>query len=281
MKRTAIFSALLLLAAGCTPKASPPVFPTELPSQPVLVIPTQLPTATEPPLPTAVPPTQAAAPTAAPAPTATSSGGGLQVAPAERISFNAGATNTDVGGSIPQGGTLWFTIGALKGQTMFLSLDSQTQKPYLTVTNVNGNPMTGAGKQLTSFTDTLPATGDYLVEIINPGGSTNYDLQVTIPQRIVFDPGAISASVSGSVGKGRINNYLARASAGQTMTVTVTSAGSGAGLTIYGIQDGNPLVRAVSGATTWTGKLTLTQDYMIDVVSQGDAVDYSLKITIK
>jgi hypothetical protein len=274
---------LLVSASGCSAqKPTPPGpsqtdFPTPLATLPFLLT---------PPFPaTQVPPAAAPSPTAlvpgiltSPTPLVSST---LQIAPAERISFDAGATSSDVSGSLLAGGQKWFAIGALKGQTMLLSLSSAGNAVYLAVTDGSGNALAGPGQHLTSWSGALPSSGDYLVEVFTAGGSVNYNLQVTIPQRIVFDQGVVSATVSGSVGKSRVNNYLVRAMAGQTMTVTLSSAALGAALTISGIQDGQPLLRSALGQTSWSGKLAASQDYSIDVVSSGDALDYSLKVTIK
>jgi hypothetical protein len=271
----------LAAASGCagakptTPDLSLTNFPTPLPTLPILMTPAA--TATRPA--TALPGLTAPAPTAA-SPTAQASGT-LQVAPAERVSFDAGATASDLSGNLPAGGSKWYTIGALKGQSMILGLSTAKDDIYLAVTDSSGNALAGAGQRLTSWSGVLPANGDYLVEVLTSGAGGTYDLVVTIPQRIVFNQGAVSATVSGTVGKSRVNSYVARASAGQTMSVSLSSATQGAALTIYGLTDGQPLVRSAMGATTWSGKLPGTQDYMIEVVSSGDALDYSLKVTIQ
>jgi hypothetical protein len=76
--------------------------------------------------------------------------------------------------------------------------------------------------------------------------------------------------------------YLLRAARGQTMTVAVIAPPNTVGLTIYGLDDGNPLVRAVSGATSWTGQLPATQDYVIQVVPAVDApVNFSVQTTVR
>ncbi|HEX9075444.1 MAG TPA: hypothetical protein VF932_06670, partial [Anaerolineae bacterium] len=105
---------------------------------------------------------------------------------------------------------------------------------------------------------------------------------VTIPQRITFEPGGIGAAVTGATNSRRTVTYLLRAARGQTMTVVVNAPPNTVGLTIYGLDDGNPLVRAVSGATSWTGQLPGTQDYVIEVVPAVDApVNFSVQTTVR
>ncbi|HEY3345805.1 MAG TPA: hypothetical protein VGJ97_12805 [Anaerolineaceae bacterium] len=283
-----IFLAMALAAAsGCsggktqTPDLSLTHFPTPLPTFPILVTPpAALPTSGPAQASTLFPSQAAPAPTGTASSTVTISST-LQVAPAERVNFDAGATASDQSGSLPAAGSKWYTIGALKGQTMILGLSTAKDDVYIAVTDSSGKALAGAGQRLTSWSGTLPATGDYLVEVTTSGSGGPYDLVVTIPQRIVFNQGAVSATVSGTVGKSRVNSYLTRANAGQSMTVALSSAAPGAALTLYGLQDGQPLVRSAMGATSWSGKLPGTQDYLIEVVSAGDALDYSLKVTIQ
>lgn len=121
-------------------------------------------------------------------------------------------------------------------------------------------------------------TQEYIISIYAKGGATTFTLQVTIPARISFAAGAISGSVSGQILGRDILTYLAGASAGQTMTASIVSPKNDVFLTIYGLNDGQPLVRSALGQTTWTGKLPLTQDYVIEAVNTGSTEE---KITLK
>ena len=51
-------------------------------------------------------------------------------------------------------------------------------------------------------------------------------------------------------------------------------------LTIYGIQDGQPLIRSVTGATTFKGTLPGTQDYMIEAVGIGPG-SYVMSVSVQ
>jgi hypothetical protein len=99
--------------------------------------------------------------------------------------------------------------------------------------------------------------------------------------RIQFAPGTYSITLQGRVAANGITYYVLRAMQGQTMSVSVSSLNNQAVLTIYGLTDGIPLVRGnASGATSYQGILPLTQDYAIDIISTGNAVDYTLQISI-
>jgi hypothetical protein len=187
-----------------------------------------------------------------------------------------------VEGSIAAGGIADYVINAMAGQTMMVSLDSPNMNVFLTIYGVeDGRPLVRSMMGQTMWTGTLPGTQDYIIEAVSEGEATNYSLQVVIPARIKFAPGATSASVQGRVSGGAIVRYLLRAMAGQTMTVVITSPHQDVLLTIWGLTDGQPLVRSVSGATSWTGVLPATQDYVIDAVSVGGNTTYTLETRVK
>ena len=140
--------------------------------------------------------------------------------------------------------------------------------------------MVRAVSRSTQWTGKLPATQDYVIEAVSGGEATNYSLYVVIPQVIRFQPGATSATVPGTVPARGMAYYLARGMAGQTMTTTITSPNSDVLLEIYGFETGDPLVRHVTGSTTWTGVLPATQDYMIHALSVGEATNFTLEIVI-
>jgi hypothetical protein len=144
----------------------------------------------------------------------------------------------------------------------------------------DGVPIVRTAAGSTQFTGILPLTQDYRLTLVSPYQKSTYNMQVIIPVRIEFTPGAFSAIEKGKVIGGSINHYVLKAMAGQTMTVTVFSPHNDIFLTIYGLQDGNPLVRSVAADTSWTGVLPGTQDYMIEAVSVGGSTQYTLQVTV-
>ena len=164
---------------------------------------------------------------------------------------------------------------------MLLSVYSPNNDVYVSISGVStGAILLNMAASQTQFTGGLPATQDYLITLYAPFEKSHYTLQVIIPARITFKSGAISATVQGSLGSNETNFYLARASGGQTMTVKIVSPGNNVLLTIYGLSDGQPLVRYVSGAYEWTGVLPATQDYMIEAVNTSAATAYTIIVTI-
>ncbi|MBZ0310631.1 MAG: hypothetical protein K8I82_31525, partial [Anaerolineae bacterium] len=76
-----------------------------------------------------------------------------------------------------------------------------------------------------------------------------------------------------------ISEYVLNAQAGQVMTVQVVSS-SPLYLTILGVKDGTVFVRSDFKQALWTGELSISQDYLIQVVNPGGAANYSLNVTI-
>ena len=125
----------------------------------------------------------------------------------------------------------------------------------------------------------LPATQYYIITLYAPAAS-NYSLNIIVPARLNFASGSNTTSYTGPIAQPDTVEFLARGNAGQTMTVTLTSAGNDVLLTIYGLDDGQPLVRYVSGATSWTGTLPGSQDYVIEARATGSSTSFTVTVTI-
>jgi hypothetical protein len=199
-----------------------------------------------------------------------------------RISFATGATSANVEGTIKKNQILDYLVRAGKSQTLMASVYSANDNVFLGVAGVpTGSILLHTSSGKTSFKGVLPATQDYQLSLVSPAQKTNFTLQVIIPVRIQFAPGAISAILDGYLRSHDTNYYLAQARKNQSMTVTIDSPHDDILLTIYGIEDGSPLIRYVAGQTSWNGLLPRTQDYMIEAVSTGGNASYTLKVVIQ
>ncbi|MFN2244641.1 MAG: hypothetical protein ACK2U2_20280, partial [Anaerolineae bacterium] len=128
----------------------------------------------------------------------------------------------------------------------------------------------------------VPSTQDYYVELVSDVGATGYVLSVLIPVRIRFAPGAISATVFGSLEEGQMRHYVLRALAGQRMIVAPQTTTGQVGLVISGA-DGQVLLSGRAGPPggVFDGVLPTSQDYLIAVQTIGGiGADYTLEITI-
>lgn len=99
------------------------------------------------------------------------------------------------------------------------------------------------------------------------------------PTRISFDQGGTSAVINGRIDQPGSDDYLIRALQGQLMTIRIDSPNNDVRLSLHGVDDGQPLSRADTGATYWRGTLAATQDYAIGAVHNGSS-DYTLTVEI-
>ncbi len=198
----------------------------------------------------------------------------------KRISFAKGSTSANIDGSLKAGYAMDYVITAGANQWMLLSAYSPKNNVYLGVLSASGNSMLNPASQRNDFQALLPTAQDYLLRVFSPVQKSNYTLQVILPARIKFKPGAISATLPGYLPGGQVNYYTIKARAGQTMTVNLYSPHDDVFLTIYGMDDGSPMVRSMMAQTSWSGVLNLTQDYMIEAVSTGGNVNYTLEVII-
>jgi hypothetical protein len=206
--------------------------------------------------------------------------------PAQAIHFAPGATEADVQAQLPANQIATYSLSASANQNMQLTLSSNSASARLAVISPAGVPLPPqrGNPEGTYWQGNLPANGTYLIQVLagNATPVANFGLNVTIPVRITFAPGAISAQVQGVTSSNRVVTYLLKANGGQTMIANLTAPPESAGITIYGLEDGQPLIRSQSGATSFNGPLPATQDYVIQVVPFGSTqVNYTLDITVR
>jgi hypothetical protein len=200
-----------------------------------------------------------------------------------RIRFAPGATQATVNGQMNGAPARDYLLRALKGQTLIVTLAGPDPNMRVEVFLSGArNPLRAQVSNSFYWRGVLPANADYVIRIISQNANARFTFTVEVPQRISFRRGAISGTAQGSTAEHRTVSYILRALANQRMTVELTAPQGVAGLTIYGLDDGQPLVRAESGATTWTGYLPMTQDYLIMVVPWVDgAFDFSVRVTVR
>jgi len=197
-----------------------------------------------------------------------------------RITFPAGGTTATESGSLAALGMDVYVLRASAGQILDVQADWSGGQVLLEIWGADGTVLKHAAVGSTLWRDYLPSTQDYFVKVIAEGGAADYTLRVSVPARISFAPGAVSAVVPGRVESYGSILYVLRAGAGQEMEVELDAADPTILPSIWGF-DGTVLKRYVDGAQSWSGDLPSTQDYFILVSSFGGAGAFSLTVTVR
>jgi len=227
--------------------------------------------------PTAIPPTASPTPLAA-SPTAPLLPPTPVLPAATRINFLTDATAGVVTGTIQPGQSLYYVLNAAQGQPMIAMIDSLNHDVTMTVKTAGGTSLLNAGQNLSAL---LPVSEDYYITVMGGAASENFTLTVKIPARISFAFGKYDTYLIGRTVGGYVASYVIFAQQGQSMDVELNGVGKEAALTIYGLSDGQPYIRSVTGATTFSLKLPISQDYIIDVVpNAGQEIGFTLVVSV-
>ena len=104
-------------------------------------------------------------------------------------------------------------------------------------------------------------------------------------ERVTFENGASSTTVSGQVDEGQ--DYALRAKAGQTLTVAL-KATPGVYFNVMAPGIDTAIVNtSITGKTTWSGRLPATGDYLVKVYQMRSATrqaktpDYAVTFTVR
>jgi len=231
---------------------------------------TSTPVATSTPLttPTPIP----ANPTPQPTPTIAAS--------AVNIVMASGTTAGVMQGTVQPGQVLTYTLSAGQAQPMILILNSLNNDVILGVFEPNGNALLNPANKWTRWQGLLPKTELYTIQVIGGATTESYILTAKVARLINFDTGTSSASLIGTTVNGYVFSYALGGGAGQTMTATLNVPTSTAYMDIFGLASGS-LLSSAAKATTWTGILPQTQDYVIEVIpNNGQVVNYSLTVSV-
>jgi hypothetical protein len=216
----------------------------------------------------------------------------------ERITFPPGATSVNLAGNLDNGAVKQYVLRAMAGQLMTVGAAFVAYPYQISVLDSN-NRLLGVADAGSSWSGFLPVTGDYFL-IVRPGVTNarvfyNFVLSITgstsptptprptqpppSVERIRFAPGAISATVSGTINPGQMRQYVLAAQARQSMTVQTNSSGPFR-LAITGADGAN--LGTVNANESLTVYLPRTQDYFLSLQAPVDvgAANYTLQVTI-
>ena len=199
---------------------------------------------------------------------------------AMNIVFTTGTTAEVRQGTVQPGQVVTYTLAAGASQPMVLILDSPGKDVTLGVYEPNGTMLLDPANKYTRWQWLLPRTEVYTIQVIGGASTENYTLTVKVAQILNFASGASSMTLSGKTINGFVFSYALSAKAGQTMTVSLNVPSTTAYLDVFGIATG-VLLSPTAKATTWTGVLPQTQEYVIEVIpNNGQVVSYSITISI-
>lgn len=99
-------------------------------------------------------------------------------------------------------------------------------------------------------------------------------------ERIVFAPGATSATVQGSFSGQDQARYLFWAAEGQVVSLTVTSPQNSVLFHLEGVQDGQVYKHLLDGEISWQGALTVSQDYLLTIDNSDMPADYTIDLSV-
>ena len=98
-----------------------------------------------------------------------------------RINFAPGATAATVNGSTSPIAPARYVLRANGGQQLNVTLAADNTNAYITVIGPSRANVTAAGSSIQNWAGLLPTTGDYIIEVLNPGtGLANFSLTVTV-----------------------------------------------------------------------------------------------------
>lgn len=290
MKTLSLFSIPALLSMIVFVACSSP---TVTPSAPVAitVVNLQSPVPTKPPVPTTMP-TQPPAPTSVPTLRPTDPPPPVP----QRVSFATGQSSTSVQGSLAKNGMNKWVLRINGGQTLVVNLVPTNGKAKITIVGADGYPLITDHADAMQWSGRVNGTQDYEITVIAfDDTAPSYSLQVTVPpvqpqpvqptaapvaRRISFAPNSIVASETGTLAVNTSDTWVLKVMAGQIMSVNLVMFSGNARLIIYGV-DGTVLISDHADATSWSGPIPITQDYIVKVSALGNvAASYRIEFTI-
>jgi len=193
----------------------------------------------------------------------------------ERIRFATGATAAVVEGQLAANSQKYYLLSAGAGQTLDVTLTAPTDLT-LGIYGADGSTVMAASSKL-GFRGVLPKTQDYIL-VLTSVSAGNYNINLDIPERILFTPGSTSATLTGTVPANLSQYFILRAAKGQTLTVSATPQDK-LQLILFGV-DGTVLKSGMGGGASFSGALPSTQDYILALRSMNPAQAYTLNVSI-
>jgi hypothetical protein len=207
-----------------------------------------------------------------------------------RIQFAAGATSATVQGDLPPQTIGHYVIRAAAGQTMTIQTSATQGQVVVIVYGADGTVLQSDHAGASGFSGTLPASQDYLIDLRSVGQvAAVFSMTVTIPptgsgspppvgaKRILFAPGATSATEQGDLVAGGSQQYYVRVQAGQILIVVV-DAQHDVAMSVRGAN--GTVLQGSGGPAFFRGVVPTSQDYIVTVTAGAEASAYNLTVTV-
>jgi hypothetical protein len=195
-----------------------------------------------------------------------------------QLYFFPGETMTGVKGTIQPGQVVTYSVQASQFQPLMLILGSTNGDAVLGVLDPLGNRLLDPADQDTYWQWQLPLTGLYTIQVVGGITSESFSLTTKVGKLYTYPAAGSSITINATTVRGLIKSYAFRLSTGVVMTVSLNVDPSIAHLDVFGVQTGS-LLDSSDKATTWTGTMTSTQEYVVEVVPGSTISAYKLTIS--
>ena len=199
--------------------------------------------------------------------------------PAE-ILFDAGEMSKMVTGNLQGNSTQVYTLKALRGQIMSVSLNGSSV--LMNITRANGTPLESSSIQTRSWTGTLPADDIYSIRVSGTGvhaldiSVTPLNREVNVQtQRLKFATGRRGTTVTGELNPKHMKRYIVKAQNTKMMLINGVLGNVTVSLiSPHGDRIGGTSVQSNS----WQGRLPMDGDYVLEVSADKRKSNYSLSV---
>jgi hypothetical protein len=261
-----ILPALVLCALVLASCNLPSAIPTATPTTQVTTQPTDTP---QLPLDTPTPEVPSATPTI----TETLTPGPTNVV------FTPGTTAAVVQGTLAAGQVKSYIVSAMQSQPMILILESPHGGSTLGVSEPDGTLLLDPALKWNTWQWLLPRTEAYTIQVFGGTTAGDFTLTIKVAQLAQFASGSTSVTLNGTTVNGYVFSYAFYCTSGQTMSTSLNVPSTTAILDVFGLATG-PLLSSSANATTWSGVLPSTQDYVVEVIPHnGQEVNYTLTVS--
>lgn len=98
----------------------------------------------------------------------------------ERVRFAKGKTGTVIKGGVARGESIRYIVGAGRSQTMKVKITSVEKNAVFSITYAENNAELPDAQEVTSWENTLPSAGDYVIEVGTTRGGADFTLSINI-----------------------------------------------------------------------------------------------------